>query len=145
MKSYSARRCPLNLSADFTLCNRPADFIVELQALLCRLHSCGSDIERVELTMDDQGYRYTLYYMFYARNHCDNYLNCSPQYPLTPLHTTGLGPIRQHISSVGSLLLFNSSTDPHKSYSTMDNLLSSGRYINIQHTSISHGTAINRD
>lgn len=37
--------------------NKFADSAVELQALLCRLHSCGSDIERVELTMDEQGYR----------------------------------------------------------------------------------------
>ena len=36
--------------------NKFADSAVELQALLCRLHSCGSDIERVELTMDEQGY-----------------------------------------------------------------------------------------
>ena len=65
----------------------------ELQALLSRLNSYGTDIERVEFIMEDKG----------------------------------LGSLPLVISSVGSLLLFNSSINPYKSYQTLDNLFTTGR------------------
>ena len=65
----------------------------ELQALLSRLNSYGTDIERVEFIMEDKG----------------------------------LGSLPLVIPSVGSLLLFNSSINPYKSYQTLDNLFTTGR------------------
>jgi hypothetical protein len=39
----------------------------------------------------------------------------------------GLGPLPIHLSSIGSMLLFNSKINPYKNYQTLDNLMSSGR------------------
>ena len=97
----------------------------ELQALLCRLHSYGSDIERVELVMEDEG----------TPNRVEIFSNidlsmCRFLIMLFFILMTidaGLGPMPPMISSVGSVLVFNSSTDPRKGYHTMDNLVSSGR------------------
>ena len=40
----------------------------------------------------------------------------------------GLGKIPTAIRTVGSILLFNSDTNPYKNYQALDNLISSGRY-----------------
>lgn len=39
----------------------------------------------------------------------------------------GLGPLPTNISSVGSMLLFNSQINPYKNYQATDNLLAAGR------------------
>ena len=61
--------------------------------LLARLNVHGSDMERVEFVMEDEG----------------------------------LGPVPEKIDYIGSLLLFNSAINPYKNYTTLDNLVSSGR------------------
>ena len=61
--------------------------------LLTRLNVHGSDMERVEFVMEDEG----------------------------------LGPVPEKVDYVGSLLLFNSAINPYKNYTTLDNLVSSGR------------------
>ena len=61
--------------------------------LLTRLNVHGSDMERVEFVMEDEG----------------------------------LGPVPEKVDFVGSLLLFNSAVNPYKNYTTLDNLVSSGR------------------
>ncbi len=61
--------------------------------LLTRINTHGSDMERVEFVMEDEG----------------------------------LGPVPMKIDYVGSLLLFNSAVNPYKNYTTLDNLVSSGR------------------
>jgi hypothetical protein len=66
----------------------------ELQDIVVRLNTNGTDLERVEFTMEDEG----------------------------------LGRLPHDISSVGSLLLFNSDINPYKEYQTLDNLVSAGRY-----------------
>jgi hypothetical protein len=40
----------------------------------------------------------------------------------------GLGKIPTGIQTVGSILLFNSDTNPYKNYQALDNLISSGRF-----------------
>ena len=97
----------------------------ELQALLCRLLSFGSDIERVELVMEDEG----------SPNRVEIFSNIDLSmrrflimlFCILMIIDAGLGPMPPMISSVGSVLVFNSSTDPRKGYHTMDNLVSSGR------------------
>ena len=41
----------------------------------------------------------------------------------------GLGSLPQTLTSVASLLLFNSDTNPYEDYQTLDNLMSSGRSV----------------
>jgi len=65
----------------------------EVVTIYSRLNSYGTDMERIELTMDSEG----------------------------------LGPLPNYIPSVGSLLLFNSDTNPYEDYQALDNLISTGR------------------
>jgi hypothetical protein len=43
------------------------------------------------------------------------------------MEDNGLGSLPPTISSIGSILLFNSNINPYKNYQTLDNLASSGR------------------
>lgn len=61
--------------------------------LLSRLNAHGSDLERVEFTMEDEG----------------------------------LGPFPPQIAHVGSVMLFNTSSNPYNQYQTLDNFMSTGR------------------
>ncbi len=113
-----------------------------MQDIVVRLNMHGTDLERVEFTMEDEvgntnstgsvvrewSYEYGVIFGFYNINTIVPNTTLILFLPTYLSYMQGLGRLPHCVPSIGSLLLFNSNINPYKDYQTLDNLISAGRY-----------------
>ncbi len=82
-------------ASDYDTALGNTELTADLNDIITRINSTGTELQRVEMIMEDHG----------------------------------LGPIPQSMSSIGSIMLFNSDINLYEGYQTLDNLVTAGRLV----------------